>query len=159
MIEPYGKSHFMSRLRKLFNLNTIRINEITETIQYTILYGIVTFYIGIWTNAAFPVYDKTKSTVELMLEVLGQTIFLALCVFYIRKLVKIVPFLFYLPGKRAYNPYLSTEFHGEIVVSIIFITLQTNLIKKLEELSKRIVGEHQSEDVFCYRLFMDPLTV
>jgi len=50
--------------------------------------------------------------------------------------------LFYLPGKRAYNPYLSTEFHGEIVVSIIFITLQTNLIKKLEELSKRIVGEH-----------------
>ena len=159
MIEPYGKSHFMSRLRKLFNLNTIRINEITETIQYTILYGIVTFYIGIWTNAAFPVYDKTKSTVELMLEVLGQTIFLALCVFYIRKLVKIVPFLFYLPGKRAYNPYLSTEFHGEIVVSIIFITLQTNLIKKLEELSKRIVGEHQSEDVFCYRLFMDPLKV
>ena len=159
MIEPYGKSHFMSRLRKLFNLNTIRINEITETIQYTILYGIVTFYIGIWTNAAFPAYDKTKSTVELMLEVLGQTIFLALCVFYIRKLVKIVPFLFYLPGKRAYNPYLSTEFHGEIVVSIIFITLQTNLIKKLEELSKRIVGEHQSEDVFCYRLFMDPLKV
>ena len=159
MIEPYGKSHFMSRLRKLFNLNTIRINEITETIQYTILYGIVTFYIGIWTNAAFPVYDKTKSTVELMLEVLGQTIFLALCVFYIRKLVKIVPFMFYLPGKRTYNPYLSTEFHGEIVVSIIFITLQTNLIKKLEELSKRIVGEHQSEDVFCYRLFMDPLKV
>ena len=142
MIEPYGKSHFMSRLRKLFNLNTIRINEITETIQYTILYGIVTFYIGIWTNAAFPVYDKTKSTVELMLEVLGQTIFLALCVFYIRKLVKIVPFMFYLPGTRTYNPYLSTEFHGEIVVSIIFITLQTNLIKKLEELSKRIVGEH-----------------
>ena len=159
MIEPYGKSHFMSRLRKLFNLNTIRINEISETIQYTILYGIVTFYVGIWTNSAFPAFDKTKSNVELMLEVLGQTIFLALCVFYIRKLVKIVPFLFYLPGKRAYNPYLSTEFHGEIVVSIIFITLQTNLIKKLEELSKRIVGEHQSEDVFCYRLFMDPLKV
>jgi hypothetical protein len=132
----------MSRLRKLFNLNTIRINEISETIQYTILYGIVTFYVGVWTNAAFPVFDKSKSSWQLMLEVLGQTIFLALCVFYIRKLVKIVPFLFYLPGKRAYNPYLSTEFHGEIVVSIIFITLQTNLIKKLEELSKRIVGEH-----------------
>ena len=142
MIEPYSKSHFMSRLRKLFNLNTIRINEISETIQYTILYGIVTFYVGVWTNAAFPVFDKSKSSWQLMLEVLGQTIFLALCVFYIRKLVKIVPFLFYLPGKRAYNPYLSTEFHGEIVVSIIFITLQTNLIKKLEELSKRIVGEH-----------------
>ena len=159
MIEPYGKSHFMSRLRKLFNLNTIRINEISETIQYTILYGIVTFYVGVWTNSVFPAFDKTKSTVELMLEVLGQTIFLALCVFYIRKLVKIVPFMFYLPGKRTYNPYLSTEFHGEIVVSIIFITLQTNLIKKLEELSKRIVGEHQSEDGFCYRLFMDPLKV
>ena len=131
----------MGRIRKLFNLNTIRINEISETIQYTILYGIVAFYVGTWANAAFPHFDKTKSTWELMLEVLGQTIILAICVFYIRKLVKAVPFMFYLPGKKTYKPYLSTEFHGEIVISIIFITLQTNLIKKLEELSKRIVGE------------------
>jgi hypothetical protein len=141
-IEPYGKAHFMGRIRKLFNLNTIRINEISETIQYTVLYGIATFYVGTWANAAFPSFDKTKSAWELMLEVLGQTIVLAICVFYIRKLVKTIPFLFYLPGKHAYNPYLSTEFHGEIVISIIFITLQINLIKKLEELSKRIVGEH-----------------
>jgi hypothetical protein len=77
-----------------------------------------------------------------MLEVLGETIFLAVCVFYIRKFVKAVPFLFYIPGKHTYHPYLSSEFNGEIVVSVIFITLQTNLIKKLEELSKRIVGEH-----------------
>jgi len=141
-IEPYGKTHFMGRIRKLFNLNTIRINEISETIQYTVIYGIVAFYVGTLANAAFPAFDKTKSTWELMLEVLGQTIILAICVFYIRKLVKTIPFLFYLPGKHTYNPYLSTEFHGEIVISIIFITLQTNLIKKLEELSKRIVGEH-----------------
>ena len=142
MIGHYGKSHFISRVRKLFNLNTIRINEIAEIIQYTILYGIVAFYVGTWINAAFPHFDKSKSSTELMLEVLGETIILTICVFYIRKLVKIVPFLFYLPGKRAYNPYLSTEFHGEIVISVIFITLQTNLVKKLEELSKRIVGEH-----------------
>ena len=141
-IEPYGKAHFMGRIRKLFNLNTIRINEISETIQYTILYGIVAFYVGTWANTLFPHFDKTKSTWELMLEVLGQTIILAMCVFYIRKLVKTIPFLFYLPGKHTYNPYLSTEFHGEVVISIIFITLQTSLIKKLEELSKRIVGEH-----------------
>jgi hypothetical protein len=141
-IEPYGKAHFMGRIRKLFNLNTIRINEISETIQYTVLYGIVAFYVGTLANTAFPAFDKTKSTWELMLEVLGQTIVLAICVFYIRKLVKTIPFLFYLPGKHTYNPYLSTEFHGEIVISIIFITLQTSLIKKLEELSKRIVGEH-----------------
>ena len=142
MIEPYGKAHFISRVRKLFNLNTIRINEITETIQYTILYGVVAFYVGTWTNAAFPHFDKSKSSAQLMLEVLGQTAILAICVFYIRTIVKTIPFLFYLPGKQTYNPYLSTEFHGEIVISVIFITLQTNLVKKLEELSKRIVGEH-----------------
>ena len=142
MIGHYGKSHFISRVRKLFNLNTIRINEIAEIIQYTILYGIVAFYVGTWINAAFPHFDKSKSSTELMLEVLGETIILTICVFYIRKLVKIVPFIFHLPGKQTYNPYLSTEFHGEIVISVIFITLQTNLVKKLEELSKRIVGEH-----------------
>ena len=142
MIGHYGKSHFISRVRKLFNLNTIRINEIAEIIQYTILYGIVAFYVGTWINAVFPHFDKSKSSTELMLEVLGETIILTICVFYIRKLVKIVPFIFHLPGKQTYNPYLSTEFHGEIVISVIFITLQTNLVKKLEELSKRIVGEH-----------------
>lgn len=141
-IEPYGKAHFISRIRKLFNLNTIRINELSETVQYVILYGIVTFYVGTWVNAAFPEFEKTKTTPWLMLEVLGQTIVLAVSVFYIRKLVKAVPFLFYIPGRFKYIPYRSTEFHGEIVISIIFITLQTNLIKKLEELSKRIVGEH-----------------
>jgi hypothetical protein len=140
-IEPYGKAHFISRVRKLFNMNSVRLNEITEIVQYVILYGIVTFYIGTWTNVIFPVFDPKKATWELMLEVLGQTIVLTIAVFYIRKLVKAVPFLFYIPGRHAYRPYLSTEFHGEIVISIIFITLQTNLIKKLEELSKRIVGE------------------
>jgi hypothetical protein len=140
-IEPYGKAHFISRVRKLFNMNSVRLNEITETVQYVILYGIVTFYIGTWTNAAFPVFDQKKSSCQLMLEVLGQTIVLAICVFYIRKFVKAVPFMFYIPGRYVYRPYLSTEFHGEIVISIIFITLQTNLMKKLEELSKRIVGE------------------
>jgi hypothetical protein len=140
-IEPYGKAHFISRVRKLFNMNSVRLNEITETVQYVILYGIVTFYVGTWTNVMFPMFDPKKATWELMLEVLGQTIVLTIAVFYIRKLVKAVPFLFYIPGRLAYRPYMSTEFHGEIVISIIFITLQTNLIKKLEELSKRIVGE------------------
>ena len=31
MIEPYGKSHFMSRIRKLFNLNNNR--EIKKTVK------------------------------------------------------------------------------------------------------------------------------
>lgn len=141
-IEPYGKAHFISRIRKLFNLNIIRINELSETIQYVILYGIVTFYVGTWANELFPHFDKSKATHWIMLEVLAQTVFLVVCVFYIRKLVKAVPFLFYIPGRFKYRPYLSTEFQGEIVISIIFISLQINLVKKLEELSKRIVGEH-----------------
>jgi len=141
-IEPYGKAHFISRIRKLFNMNTIRINEISETIQYVILYGIVTFYVGTWVNALFSEFDKKKASHWLLLEVLGQTVVLVICVFYIRKLVKAVPFLFYIPGRFKYRPYESTEFQGEIVISIIFIALQTNLTKKLEELSKRIVGEH-----------------
>ena len=97
-IEPYGKAHFISRVRKLFNMNSVRLNEITEIVQYVILYGIVTFYVGTWTNVIFPVFDPKKATWELMLEVLGQTIVLTIAVFYIRKLVKAVPFLFYIPG-------------------------------------------------------------
>ena len=131
-----------TRLRKLFNVSNIRLNEILETAQYTIIYGLVGFFCGTYINDIFPKFDRTKQTWEILLEILAETVAISICIFYIRKLVKIIPFIVHLPGKSRYIPYLSAEFEGEIALSVIFVTLQTNLLEKIRELSKRIVGEH-----------------
>jgi hypothetical protein len=55
--------------------------------------------------------------------------------------VKIIPFIAYFPGKSKYIPYMSAEFEGEIALAVIFVSLQTNLLEKIQELSKRIIGE------------------
>jgi len=130
-----------TRVRSLFNVNNIRLNELLETAQFTIMYGLVGFFCGTYINKIFPKFDKTKSTWEILLEILGETVVLSICIFYIRKLVKIIPLIVHLPGKLRYIPYMSSEFEGEIALSLIFVTLQTNLLEKILELSKRIVGE------------------
>lgn len=130
-----------TRVRSLFNVNNIRLNELLETAQFTIMYGLVGFLCGTYINKLSPKFDKTKSTWEILLEILGETVVLSICIFYIRKLVKIIPFIVHLPGKSRYIPYMSSEFEGEIALSLIFVTLQTNLLEKILELSKRIVGE------------------
>jgi hypothetical protein len=140
MIEPRGKAYFFRRLGKLFNMNNIRLNELLETLQYGLLYGFVTFLSGTSIDKIFPEIDKEKSNGSLFLEILLQSMFLTIVVFYIRKFVKIVPFLFYIPsqsGQPRYKPYLSSEFDGEIIIAIILISSQVNLIAKIVELSER----------------------
>ena len=140
-LEHQGKKQFITRLRKLFNVNNIRLNELLEITQYTIIYGLVAFFCGTYVNKFFPTFDKTKPTWQILLEILGETVILSICIFYIRKLVKIIPFI-HLPGKSRYIPYMSAEFEGEIALSVIFVSLQINLLEKIRELSKRIVGEY-----------------
>ena len=51
-----------TRVRSLFNVNNIRLNELLETAQFTIMYGLVGFFCGTYINKIFPKFDKTKST-------------------------------------------------------------------------------------------------
>jgi hypothetical protein len=142
VLEHYGKKQFITRVRSLFNVNNIRLNELLETAQFTIMYGLVAFFCGTYINKLFPKFDSSKPSWQILLEILAETVVLSICVFYIRKLVKIIPFIAYFPGKSRYIPYMSAEFEGEIALAVIFVSLQTNLLEKIQELSKRIVGEH-----------------
>ena len=79
------------------------------------------------------------------MEVLLQGILLAITVFYVRKIVKIMPFLFVLntdingDGKvDAYHPYQATEYSGEVMIALVVVGAQFNLIKKIDLLSRRL---------------------
>ena len=60
--------------------------------------------------------------------------------FYLRKLVKIMPFLFtvsFAGGRVKYIPYQSEEYGGEVMIALVFLGAQFNFIKKLDLLSRR----------------------
>ena len=139
------KQHIQERVRSLLLFNEVRVMELLETIQFGLGYLVVGFFAGTLLDYSFPHYKETVDTQTLFLEVLFQGILLAIAVFYVRKIVKIMPFLFVLnldinrDGKvEPYHPYLATEYSGEVMIALVMLGAQFNLIKKLDLLSRRL---------------------
>jgi hypothetical protein len=143
--EPDYKQHIQERIRSLFLFDEVRIMELLETIQFGIGYLFIGFGAGTILDYSFPHFKEDIDTRSLFLEVLLQGILLAIAVFYVRKIVKIMPFLFVLhtdingDGKIGkYHPYLASEYSGEVMIAVVMLGAQFNLIKKLDLLSRRL---------------------
>ncbi len=137
-------AYFKSRWDSLFSLNEIRVMEIFEIIQYGSLYLIASFITGFGLDVLFQKYEEEQTTKKLVIEVILQTIAILLTVFYIRKIVKLVPFMsvinFDLNGDGkipAYRPYETAAANGDIIIVLVFFATQLNYIKKITELSMR----------------------
>lgn len=144
-LEKDYKQHIQERIRSLFLFNEVRIMELLETIQFGIAYLGVGFLAGTLLDYSFPHYKEDIQTKTLFFEVLFQGILLAVAVFYVRKIVKVMPFLFVLQmdingdGKiDKYHPYQATEYSGEVMIALVVIGAQFNLIKKIDLLSRRL---------------------
>lgn len=137
----HAMEHVRTRTEKLLLNNEIRIMELLESIQYGVLYLVVGFVVGVTLDYSFPNFNEQTKTSVLFTEVALQCLLLIVLVFYIRKLVKIVPFLFVIDftgsGKSSYKPYEASEYSGEIIIAIVLLGAQFNLIKKLDLLSRR----------------------
>jgi len=146
----HAMEHVRTRTEKLLLNNEIRVMELLESIQYGVLYLIVGFATGVTLDYSFPNYNEQTKTSVLFTEVALQCLLLIILVFYIRKLVKIVPFLFVIDfsgsGKSSYKPYEASEYGGEIIIAIVLLGAQFNLIKKLDLLSRRFYSWLYSEE-------------
>jgi hypothetical protein len=139
--EPRAMEHIRERSEKLFLTNEIRVNELLESIQYGVLYLVFGFGLGVTLDYSFPHYNEQVKTSTLFLEVAIQSLLLIILTFYLRKLIKIIPFLFMIDftgmGVSKYKPYESQEYGGEVMIAIVLLGAQFNLIKKLDLLSRR----------------------
>jgi hypothetical protein len=139
--EDHAMDHIKERTEKLFLKDEIRIMELLESIQYGILYLVVGFGVGVALDYSMPTYNENVSTRTLFLEVALQCLLLIIITFYLRKIVKICPFLFVIDftgsGKSKYKPYGAEEYGGEVMIALVFLGAQFNLIKKLDLLSRR----------------------
>lgn len=138
--EPGAERYFESRIEKLARFDSIRANELAELGQYAVIYTILSIIVSGALNLIFRPYNEGITTWRLAYEIIMEVVIIVVVVFYMRKLIKTVPFLFEMswPGTPKYIPYLSTEFNGEIAIGIIFIGMQFRLIKKLDLLSRRL---------------------
>ena len=133
-----GASEYVSkRFDNLLATDNIRLMQVLELIQYSFLYFIVAFVAGTTMDNIFPDYDPKESSAQIIIEVLAQSILTIIVAFYIRKLVKIVPFAFVIKGTK-FMPGLTSEYHGDMMIgAIVFVSVQVNLLKKINELGVR----------------------
>ena len=146
-VEKNAAEYISHRWRSLTSTSDIRIMQILELFQYSVIYFFVAFIFGTGLDFLFASYDENKETWKLILEVLGQALLIIIGAFYIKKLVKLMPFVFYLKvdldgdGKvQKYAPYRTTEYHGEMMIgAIVFIAVQVNFLRKISLLADRTI--------------------
>jgi hypothetical protein len=146
-VEKNAAEYISQRWRSLTSTSDIRIMQILELFQYSVIYFFVAFIFGTGLDFLFAYYDENKETWLLILEVLGQALLIIMGAFYIKKLVKLMPFIFYLKvdfdgdGKvQKYAPYRTTEYHGEMMIgAIVFIAVQVNFLRKISLLADRAI--------------------
>ncbi len=133
-----GAAEYMSkRFDNLIATDNIRLMQVLELIQYSFLYFFVAFITGTTMDNIFPDYDPKETSAQIIIEVLAQSILTIIVAFYIRKLVKIIPFAFVLKGSK-FIPGLTSEYHGDMMIgAIVFVSVQVNLLRKINELGVR----------------------
>lgn len=150
---PGAMDHIKERVASLLLFNEVRIMELLESIQFGLGYLVVGFFAGVILDYSFPKYDEETKTRDLFFQVLGQCICMIILVFYVRKIVKIMPFMFVLGvdinrnGKvNSYRPYEASEYGGETMIALMIVGAQFNLIKKIDLLSRRLYRWYYNEE-------------
>ncbi len=138
--EPGASKYFYQRLADLLSFDNTRLNQILELTQYSITYSISTILLGLGMNITFPAYNDKISTWRLFGEIIVELVVLTIAVFYIRKLNQTIPFMLHISngGLSSYKPYMTTEYQGEIALSIIFVGVQFRLVRKLALFAQRL---------------------
>lgn len=136
-MERYQK-HVTENLEKLLTVDTVRGHHILEILEYSLLYAVIAGLAALGIEKIFPVPDEEKPTNRILVEVLLQCMLSAVAVFYIRKIVKVVPYIF--ENSASYDPHDVMEYNGEIMIAIVFVGFQKNLLTKLEILRQRFIG-------------------
>ena len=148
-VEPGALKTFVKRFKSLVDFDEIRVMQLLENIQYGVIYFVLGFITGTGLDTLFPKFDEKEPISDVILQVLGQAITMILVIFYIKKIAKLVPFLFVLnwdlngDGRiPKYRPYESYEYGGNIMIGLVLIGSQFNFLKKIDLISRVIYSRY-----------------
>lgn len=127
-------THFEERFQSLIAADRIRFMQLFEILQYGFLYILVSFFLGSFFDTLFTAPDEKTPTEKMFLEVILQSLLFVISVFYIRKLVKLVPLAI---SAKGFRPYETDEYSGEMIIAVVLVATQFGLLKKIDILSRR----------------------
>jgi hypothetical protein len=141
-LDPY--THFVAGMKDFFRLDKVRFVNIMGSVQYGLLYAIVFFFAGIWSESIFQPFSKSVPIHKITRQVILQCLLLIIIIFYARKFVEAIPgIISFFPNlinlssliPKGFVPYGIEEYKGEGMMSLILVGTQVNLIKKIGYLS------------------------
>lgn len=125
-----------NKFSDLLTFDDYRLTQLFEIVQFSVIYIIICLITGIYLDYLFPEPDETKSSLHILAELSVHSVIVALSVFYIRKIAKLVPLMFKVKNFREIH---TREYDGEIIVAIVFFTTQKKIFEKINILHKRFL--------------------
>ena len=142
-----AKDHIKKQFDKLISVDKIRMHKLLFVMQYTLLYVIVGIFLGSLLDHLFPEYDPEKEHMDIVKELALQTVVIGVTLFYARKLVKVVPYLFNFDNSFS-NSHAQNmpEYQGTLILGMVFVATQTSYLKKIQHLSKNVIIKKLKND-------------
>lgn len=131
---------FSEHVKSFFRFDAIRVTRLFEIIQYAFLFSAFAIVTGKVIDRFFENFyqkDEIKTTSEYYktgLVLCAQVVVSALTVFYMRKLLDIVPIVINLAPSKYIPHWKNNEATGEISLAIAFIGIQQAAVKQLERM-------------------------
>lgn len=132
------KKYFDNRWKKLTTINKIRLYKLLEISQYIILYLLISIPVSVLIEEIFPDVDESKPIWKIMIEIIAQMVIMGILIFYLMKIVKLVPFIFM--SDKSYIEHKIFEYEGTITISLVMLGTQKNLVSKIHIIRKRIMN-------------------
>lgn len=125
-------------ITSLLATDSIRFQKLLHMSQNALLTAVFCFFVGIYFNDLFHTDDEIEETeYETLIKGFGQLILIIIVCYYLRKLVKFIPFMF--RYTETYNPFHKSK-DGESLVgaalatSLMIWSTQLNMKKRLSKM-------------------------
>lgn len=133
MISKNIRKYTNERFNSLIKMDTIRRYRLLEIVQYTTFYMLLTLAIAPRLDELFPTLDESKKYSTILFETILQIVILSLCIFYIKKIVKLIPPVG-LFMNSSFVVGTTQEYHGEMVMGLVMVHAQKKLTSKIHYL-------------------------
>ena len=132
------KKHFTNRIKSVLEFNHIRVQKLLEMSQDTIVTFIISLIAAtLFNKMSFDLNISEENSITFA-KLLIELIFLIILLYYVRKIIMVVPFFFrytknYIPGRPSSD---GEGLMGKVVtMAIVFGTILVKLKEKIKHIS------------------------
>ena len=134
--------NYKELIGSFFESNVVRLQKLLHMSQNAIFTAIFCFFIGVKLNGLFEVKGEEALIASVSMGLL-QMVVIILSVYYIRKLTKLIPFIFRFT--ESYDPFHKSK-DGEgligaaIAMGLLLMSTQSNMKERIKKLIVHVEG-------------------